>query len=205
MDIKMLVISCNSISAVALAAIRNELRDIPVVGMITPAARAATAHTASKRIGVIGAEATIASKAYTQAIANIDPTIKTFEKACPMFVPLAEGGLVDADVTQRAALRYLEDLMHLSIDCLILGSTHYRRLLEIIQSTVGAPVQIIDSAFWVTKEAKSMLNAVSARNGASGNGKVTSTFYVTEVTNATQQIAADFLRSNELEIKKLIL
>jgi len=205
MDIKMLVISCNTISAIALDSICNELRDIPVVGMINPAARAAAAHTAVKRVGVIATEATIASEAYTKAIANIDPSIKTFAKACPLFVPLAKEGIVDAEITQRAAQRYLDEMIHRDVDCLILGSTYYQRLMEIIQSMVGAHVQLIDSAFWVAKEVKTMLNAVNARSGVSGAGKEKSTLYVTDLSASTQSIAAVFLRDTVPEIKKCIL
>ncbi|HEX7509914.1 MAG TPA: glutamate racemase, partial [Chitinivibrionales bacterium] len=125
MDIKMLIVACNTVSSVALEGIREEISDIPVIGVVVPGARAAVSRTAIKRVGVIGTSATIRTRSYEKAIARIDPAIKTYGKACPLFVPLVEEGLLNGDITRMAAKRYLNDLIQQGIDCLILGCTHY--------------------------------------------------------------------------------
>src|SRR5712691_9956683 len=98
--IKLLVVACNTASALALPAIRKAL-NIDVVGVIGPGARAAVVAEPKlngKRIGVIATESTVQSGAYTKAIEKVDPKAIIIERACPLFVPLAEEGWADDDV-----------------------------------------------------------------------------------------------------------
>jgi len=144
-DIKLLVVACNTASAVALAALQQEF-DIPIVGVIEPGARAAADATRSGKVGVIGTAATVASSAYTKAIKRINPEIEVVTRACPLFVPLAEEGWVDNEVARLAAHSYLDDLKSQGVDTLVLGCTHYPILKKVIAEVMGPAVTLVDSA-----------------------------------------------------------
>lgn len=144
-DIKLLVVACNTASAVALASLQQEL-PIPVVGVIEPGARAAASVTRSGKVGVIGTAGTIASSAYTKAIKRINPEIEVVTRACPLFVPLAEEGWVDNEVARLTARLYLGDLKDQGVDTLVLGCTHYPILKDVIAEVMGAGVTLVDSA-----------------------------------------------------------
>src|SRR6184192_1752334 len=120
--IKLLVVACNTASALALPAIRAALQT-DVIGVIGPGARAAVKENRS-RIGVIATESTVQSGAYTKAIKKANPSATVIERACPLFVPLAEEGWANAEVVQTIAETYLKDLRS-KIDTLVLGCTHY--------------------------------------------------------------------------------
>jgi glutamate racemase len=143
--IKMLVVACNTASAHAVKTLGNEL-DVPVVGVIEPGARAALARTRTGRIGVIGTAGTVASGAYVDAIAALDPRAAVFSAACPLFVPLAEEGWIDGEVPGTVARRYLSGLLEQRIDTLVLGCTHYPLLAPVIAQTAGEAVTLVDSA-----------------------------------------------------------
>lgn len=144
-DIKMLVIACNTATAHALPYLQMKL-EIPVVGVIAAGARRALVVTRSKRIGVIGTAGTIASGAYKKAILGLEPQAEVFEQACPMFVPLAEEGLVEHDATKLIARDYLKTMREHEVDALVLGCTHYPILRNVIQEAVGNNVALCDSA-----------------------------------------------------------
>ena len=108
-DVKAIVVACNTASAFALDTIEKEL-DIPVIGVVKPGAIAAIETTKNKRIGIIGTEGTIKSKLYTEYIRSIDPEIIVIGKACPLFCPLVEEGMLHDEVTDEIARRYLDEL-----------------------------------------------------------------------------------------------
>ncbi len=205
MDIKMLIVACNTVSSVALDHIQQDVKGMPVIGVVAPGARAAVLQTEKKRIGVIGTKATIRTRSYEKEISRIDPEIKVYGKACPLFVPLVEEGLIDSDITRMVARRYMYDLVNYGIDCLVLGCTHYPLLMESIQSTVGAAIQILDSAHWTAKEAKTMLGALNKRHVNGHGGKETSRFFVTDVTDGFQEAASVFLGGPVPNIEKVNL
>jgi glutamate racemase len=144
-DVKLIVVACNTASSVALDAIR-EISKVPVIGMIVPAAGAAIRATANSRIGVIGTRATINSNAYVDAIYNLshNKEIRVYSKACPLFVPLAEEGMLRHEATRIIAAEYLEELKSEHIDTLVLGCTHYPLLSQLI-SEIMPGVSLIDS------------------------------------------------------------
>ena len=144
-NIKLLVIACNTASAYALTRIRSMI-DIPVVGVIEPGARAAAAGTRNRKVGVIGTRATIESGAYLEAIQRMDPSIKVFSTACPLFVPLVEEGWLTEDVTYQVATQYLGHLVSCQVDALILGCTHYPLIKKVIGDVMGRGTALIDSA-----------------------------------------------------------
>ena len=160
LDVKMLIVACNTVSSVAIDHLERHIKDIPVIGVVLPGARAAASRSAEKRVGVIGTAATVRSGAYAKAIHSIDPDIKVYGKPCPLFVPLVEEGLIDSEITRLAVQHYLYEMVDLGIDCLILGCTHYPILMEVIQSTVGNRIQLVDSALWTAKEAQHIMKAL---------------------------------------------
>lgn len=143
--IKLLVVACNTASAYAVEALRQEL-EIPVLGVIMPGARVAVRNTRNKRIGVIGTVGTVQSGAYVRAITPLEPEAKVFSRACPLFVPLAEEGWTDGDVPRQVARAYLGELAARDIDTLVLGCTHYPLLKNVIAEVMGEGVALVDSA-----------------------------------------------------------
>lgn len=148
-DVKMIVVACNTVSATALGEVERMARGIPVIGMIGPCAAEAVRATTNGRIGIIGTEATIASGAYENAIkeesSRAGKECVTFSAACPLFVPLAEEGWTDRLATELIAEEYLQLLRMKEVDTLILGCTHYPVLGGVIQRTMGARVQLVNS------------------------------------------------------------
>ena len=144
--VKLLVVACNTASAVALPALRDAL-PIPVVGVISPGAIAAADATRSGKVAVIGTQGTIASGAYQAALERARPGIEVHTRACPLFVPLAEEGWLEGEVPRLVAAQYLgSGLLENGVDTLVLGCTHYPLLSSIISSVVGPTIRLIDSA-----------------------------------------------------------
>ena len=155
-EIKMLVIACNTASAISLDAVKREF-PLPVIGVLEPGARAAAAATKNRRIGVIGTEATVASGAYERALRSLDPAIEVHSLACPLFVPLVEEGWFDNEVTELVASKYLAQLRGKGIDTLVLGCTHYPLLKSVIGRFLGTGIRLIDSATETAREVTGML------------------------------------------------
>jgi glutamate racemase len=143
--VKGIVIACNTATAHALTALRDEL-DMPVIGVVEPGARAAVAATTGGHIGVIGTVGTIKSGAYERAIRALNPDVMISARACPLLVPLVEEGWTDHDATRLVVREYLEPLIAAEIDTLVLGCTHYPLLKPLLREVLGPSVRLIDSA-----------------------------------------------------------
>ena len=144
-DIKLLVVACNTASAVSLEALKQQF-SIPIVGVIEPGARRAVSVTRTGKVGVIGTEGTIRSGAYAKAIKRLNPEVEVLTRSCPLFVPLAEEGWVDNEVARLAARTYLQGLKEEGVDTLVLGCTHYPLLKSVIGEVMGDGVALVDSA-----------------------------------------------------------
>ena len=157
--VSLIVVACNTVSAVALDVAKRLAGKIPVIGMIEPAAAEAVRTTRNGKIGIIGTQATIASKAYEEAISSAaqatGKTVSTYSQACPLFVPLAEEGWQDHEVAALATKEYLAPIVREGIDTLILGCTHYPVLANVIQRVVGNDVQLINSGAVAAKQVQS--------------------------------------------------
>jgi len=153
--VKMVVVACNTVSAVALPDLRRTL-PVPVMGVIEPGARAALAATRTGRVGVIGTEATVRSRAYEFALHRHAPSLKVFSAACPLFVPLVEEGWLAHPVTRRVASEYLAPMLAKRIDTLVLGCTHYPLLKSTLRRAARG-VELIDSADETAKAVRSRL------------------------------------------------
>jgi glutamate racemase len=189
-DIKLLVVACNTASAVALEMLQAEF-PIPVVGVIEPGAERAAAVTRSGKVGIIGTAGTIRSSAYTKAIKRINPTIEVFTTACPMFVPLAEEGWVDNEVARLTASIYLQDMKANGVDTLVLGCTHYPLLKGVIAQIMGEGVTLVDSAAETAKTVRAILAQSGALRPESEQGN--HHFYVTDVPAGFIRVGNRFL------------
>ena len=199
--IKVLVVACNTVSAISLSEIRDRVA-VPVIGVIEPGARAAVAATKNKRVGVIGTEATIRSSAYFRAIKELDESIEIFGLACPLFVPLVEEGWTEGDIARLVAERYLATLSGREIDTIVLGCTHYPLLKNIISEVMNG-ISIIDSAVETGKALKSVLGEGPLLNTSGRPG--TRRFFVTDSTEKFISIGGRFLGCEIGDIEKIRL
>ena len=156
--IKLLVVACNTASALALPAIRKAIK-LPIVGVIEPGSRAAIEVARGGAIGVIATEATVQSHAYANAIASMGAAGQVFERACPLFVPLAEEGWANTDVARIVARDYLSEFSTTELGALVLGCTHYPILRGVISETVGGNVNLIDSGAATARDVEFLLQS----------------------------------------------
>jgi glutamate racemase len=158
-EVKLLVVACNTAAAVAMDVLHATLGDTPVLGVIEPGADAAIAAAPKGKIAVIATESTVRGGAYVRAITTRNPAAVIVQKPCPLFVALAEEGLTEGDVPERVARHYLEPLLASveSLECLVLGCTHYPALAKMIARVVGPNVVLVDSAETTAQAAQRLL------------------------------------------------
>jgi glutamate racemase len=185
-EIDLLVVACNTASAVALPALRDALA-IPVLGVVEPGARAAARASRSGRIGVIGTPSTVASGAYQRALRAARADAEVVARACPLFVPLAEEGWTDPDdeVVRAVARRYLAPLADACIDTLVLGCTHYPLLKGAVANELPG-VALVDSADAIAAE-------VAVRVSTDSQREAEHRFFVTDVPARFLSVAERFL------------
>jgi glutamate racemase len=153
---KMIVIACNTATAVALDDIRSSV-DVPVIGVIHPGVRAAIKRTKSNHVGIIGTEGTVNSKAYEHALTEIAPHIEVSSLACPRFVPIVEAGIEENEHVLEVVQESLKPIQVEGLDCLILGCTHYPFLQDTIGKAMGPQVELINSAEETAREVSAIL------------------------------------------------
>ena len=206
--IKLLVVACNTASALALPKIRAQI-GIDVVGVIGPGARKAVEITKDKknqRIAVIATEATVGSNAYANSIKLASKNLKKPEEieviqtACPLFVPLAEENWTNESETFSIARKYLNKIIEFAPDALVLGCTHYPILREVIQQIVGENVTLIDSGEACAEEVEKLLNekdlAAAKKNFYNHERRLCDDldhFYVTDAADRFARVAERFL------------
>jgi glutamate racemase len=186
--IKLLVVACNTASAVALDALRSAL-PVPVVGVIEPGAKAAVRASRTGSIGVIGTEATVASRAYEAALRSLRPRVRILSSPCPVFVPIVEEGWWDDPIAEAVAKRYLAPLTKGRLDTLILGCTHYPLLKKVIGHAMGAKVELVDSAEETAREVESLLTADHLLSDA----KPSYSFYASDAPDRFKKLAKRLL------------
>lgn len=198
--VKLLVVACNTASAVVLPQLREAL-NIPVIGVLEPGARAALA-TGGRRVGVVGTEGTVHSGSYERALHRLDKDVQVFSVACPLFVPLAEEGWAQHPVTRQVVAEYLDPLIAQRIDTLVLGCTHYPLLLEPIQAVAGAAITLVDSAASTAIEVAEMLDRYGLVNSVDQGGM---RFFVTDVPTRFQRIGGNFLGETLCDVEQVEL
>ena len=168
----------------------EDLSPVPVLDVVDAGARSAVAVTRNKYVGVIGTPATINSNAYQKAINKYDPGIRIFSQPCPLFVPLAEEGWFDHQVTMLTAQEYLKPVMAQNIDTLVLGCTHYPLLKPLLQEIMGDQIRLVDSAQAIAEQTRELLN----KNNLWNEQKPPEyRFYVTDVPIRFQGVGERFL------------
>jgi glutamate racemase len=206
--IKILVVACNTASAVALEMLRVEL-DIPVMGVIEPGARAGVRASRTGRIGVIGTAGTIASGAYDRAVAGADSRAEVFSVAAPLLVPLAEEGWTEGEVPSRVVRHYLEGLADSGLDAVVLGCTHYPLLRPVIESEVSrifrGEIPVVDSARATADELATLLGEKNLASRRVGGG--TLRVRVTDLPEHFTTVASRFLGRSleEMEVEQIDL
>jgi glutamate racemase len=191
MGIKMLVIACNTASALALPRL-EEIAPVPTIGVIRPGARQAVLKSPTGRIGVIATEATVASGAYARAIRGLRADADVTSRPCPLFVALAEEGWTDhAEATRLVARAYLEPLLESGIDTLVLGCTHYPILKPVIGEVMGSDVRLVDSGDAVAEDVAETLAAHGLLREQADEPRLQ--FYVTDAAERFRRVAERFL------------
>lgn len=187
-QVKAIVIACNTASALALDAVRDEF-DVPIMGVVIPGARAAVEATSNKKVGVIGTEATVRSGMYTRVIQKMNPEIQVIEKACPLFVPMVEEGIKKPSVTEEIIEYYLESVKETEIDAMILGCTHYPLLRSKIMTYLGERIQIVNPAYETAMDLKQLLSEQDMENDGSGALSSHYEFYVSDAAERFREFA----------------
>lgn len=201
-DIKMLVIACNTATAVVLEEAKQRLT-IPVIGVIHPGTIAALKATKNDHVGVIGTEGTIKSGAYHRELTMINPNVKVESLACPKLVPLVEQGLLTGDEPKRIVADSLGPILATSIDSLILGCTHYPLLAPMIKEIAGEAVEIICSGDETAREVSALLYHQELL--FTGDRDPSHMFYSTGSSDVFEKIAMDWLQMEKLDVRKINL
>lgn len=201
-EIKLLVIACNTATAVALDEIRSRV-DIPVVGVILPGSRAAIKYSTKNRIGVIGTKGTIESSVYEKTLLGKDPTIQVTSLSCPKFVPLVESNQFDTPIAKKVVYETLEPLAKLGLDTLILGCTHYPLLRHQIQNVMGDQVTLVDSGAEAVSEVSTLLDYYGIAANYSNRENREYRFYTTGSKRLFSEIAAEWLEVEKIEVEQV--
>lgn len=159
--VKMVVMACNTSSAVALDIIRSEFKT-PVLGLILPGARGAVSQ--GRRIGIIATQATVNSNAYKNAILEINPEAEVWQMPCPEFVPLIEANRIHDPHTKRVVQKCLQPLIDNGIDTLVYGCTHYRHLSGVMKTILPSNVVCVDPAEYVVSATEQELELMGWKN-----------------------------------------
>ena len=189
-NVKIIVVACNTASAQALDEIRGEY-DIEMIGVIEPGAVSAVRATRNGKIGIIGTAGTISSDSYARTINSLDPKIKAFSLACPLFVSLVEEGYIEKEATRLIAEDYLATFKTNGIDTLILGCTHYPLLKSVIHDVLGRDIVLIDSAEETAQVVYKKLIEFNLLREKTA--KVSHKFYVSDFPERFHQVARHFL------------
>ncbi|MGZ5381643.1 MAG: glutamate racemase [Thermoanaerobaculia bacterium] len=194
--VKVVVVACNTASALALDVI-EEMSAVPVVGVVAPGAEAAVAAARASDLGgvkgpiaVLATEATVASDAYGRAIRALDPGRNVMHTACPLFVPLAEEGWTENEVARSAAARYLADVPRAGARVVVLGCTHYPLLARTIAGALPAGTILVNSAETTARAVEAAL-VPGSRRGETSQG--TTRLLVTDASERLRRVAGRFL------------
>ena len=202
-QVKVIVVACNTASAYALDEIEKEI-EIPMIGVVKPGAKVAAEATRNGRIGVIGTEATVGSRIYSRYIKEINQNVDVIGKACPLFVPLVEEGLLQDPVTDEIAMRYLSELIDIDIDTLILGCTHYPLIRSTVGRIMGDRVTLVNPAYETARELKELLSEADLLNPEKPKlGSNRYQFYVSDAADKFKHFANSILKYGILSAKTI--
>lgn len=205
--IKLLVVACNTASAVALGALREQMSPLPVVGVVEPGATAAVNARAGASHLVLATEATVRLGAYRSAIELLDPGASVREQACELLVALAEEGWTEGDVATSIIRRYLDEAGDLEFhaNSIILGCTHFPLLMDSIRAVAGNDVLLIDSASTTAAVVAATLGSAGARpeSGEAGSVRLLATDGATRFARVGGQFLGKQLSYRDIELVDL--
>ncbi len=164
MEVKLIVVACNSATAVALSRLQGHF-STPIVGVVMPGARAAVQATRSRQVGIMATEATVSSQAYQEGLRSLDAGLEVTAVACPRLAPLIQNGDVYSEEVEEAARDCVAPLKQAGVDTVILGCTHYPLIARMLRRLLGPQVSLIDSAEEIAREVGEIL----ARKGISND------------------------------------
>ncbi len=214
--IKLLVVACNTSSSYAIPTLKKIFKNLKIVEVVTPGAKAAVEYTKNYKIGVIGTKATIKSKSYIKAIKKICNKAKVFCQPTPLFVPLIEEGWIDKlqlinsdyyqtinheNILRQLSAEYLAPLKNFDIDVLVLGCTHYPAIKNIIQDIIGKNVTVVDSSLETAKEVKKILEENKLCKFS--NNKPKYKFFVSDDPESFKKIGSLLLGQKIKYVKKV--
>ena len=194
-QVKAIVVACNTASAFALDAVRDEF-DIPIIGVIEPGARVAAEQTRNKRVGVIGTVGTVGSKIHAEYLKEFDPEIT-------VFAPLVEEGWLHDPVTEEVAARYLKELQDKDVDTLILGCTHYPLLRSTIRKIMGDGVCLVNPAYETALELGRLLEEKGLSSTGTKQEDFPYRFYVSDLADEFRGFANSILPYDVEMTKKI--
>lgn len=197
-NIKMLVVACNTATAVALEVLKKEL-NIPVIGVIEPGSQSAIEQTKNNEIGVIGTVATINSKEHQKQIKALRPSAQVHTLSVPKFVEIVEKNDLASEYAKMVISEELHALKDTKIDTLILGCTHYPLLENLIQEYLGDAVSLIDPAILTTQLIEKYLKENDLLNDQIGKS-TKSVFYTTAAAERFERIARNWLPIGDFEV-----
>jgi len=190
---KTIVIACNTASALAAQHLRKKYPDLKIYDVVSTGAEAAAEATKKKKVGVIGTSATINSGVYKEKISKINPDIKIFSQACPLFVHLAEENWINRPETRKIARTYLRQIKLEKVDALLLGCTHYPLLEKTIASVMGKRAKIVSSGKKLAENLK---------KEEVGYAKEEDKYFVSDLTEHFHTLARRIL-GKKINIKKI--
>jgi len=200
--VKILIVACNTASAIALPSLLELFHPLPIIGVIAPGADVACQTSVSGKIAVIATESTVRQGAYHKAISCIRPEVSVVSIACPLFVALAEEGWIGGPLVEGIIAHYLDPLLKSpsaqKIDCLVLGCTHFPVLASSIRNVVGPDIALVDSARTTATAVKHELRIRKLlRETQRGDGKVR--FFATDGADRFARVSEIFLGKPILE------
>ncbi len=197
-EVGLIVVACNTASANALSTLEAEL-SVPVIGTVGPAVHEALETTRSGKIGVLGTNATVASKVYDEALKEQDAALTVISQACPLFVPLVEAGMLDGEIVDKVVELYLAPLKEQGVDTVILGCTHYPLLIKPIARFLGDGVTVVECSKAIARDVGKILGPV-----ATTPAKPLSTeYFVTDEVGQFNQLAAIFLGDRAVQAVRI--
>lgn len=194
-NVKMIVIACNTITSTCLDDLKSEYPNIPVLGIIDPAAKKVASTCSYKnKIGIIGTKVTINHKAHIKSILEYNPNLNLYDIACPIFVPLIEEGIIDNDIMELSVKYYLDDFIKANkIDTLVLGCTHYPLIRQTI-TKLYPYLNIIDPSEEIINDIEKVLNQ---NNLLANNSHIQNSFYASDLSeNFINMIDSIFGKAN---------
>lgn len=197
-QLKAIVVACGTVSTAALEVLTRE-NDIPIWGVVGPAAQAAAAETRNRRVGLIGTQATIRSGAYERYMAAVDPAIRVTAAACPLFVPLVENGRFRPGdlVAETVAAEYLAPIRDAGVDTLVLGCTHYPLLTQVIGNFMGPEVTLVNVGARCAEEVAGQLGKRDLLAPVDRPGE--SRYFVSDSAEDFSRLASIFLQRDVAE------